>query len=70
MHKFKTTAYQNLSDFIYGKSLHPIPPKKRHDNRRRTVYPEVNFTLPSMMITKETMPEVIASYREIITEMP
>lgn len=31
------------------------------------MYPEVNFTLPTMLIEKNTMPEVIANYKQIIT---
>jgi len=30
------------------------------------VFPEINFTLPQMMITQDTMPEVLRIYREII----
>ena len=30
------------------------------------VYPEINFTLPSMIVNLETMPEVIRQYREMI----
>lgn len=32
-----------------------------------TVYPELNFTLPPMLVNAETLPEVRAHYREIIT---
>ena len=31
-----------------------------------TVYPELNFTLPQMVLSRETMPEVRGHYREII----
>ena len=67
MKNFTTTAYQNLSDFVYGKSLYPVTLKNGLSIGGGTMYPEVNFTLPTMSITKETMPEVIANYREIIT---
>lgn len=64
---FNQTAYENLSDFIYGKSLYPIELKNGMVIGGGIVYPEVNFTLPAMLIQKETMPEVINIYKEIIT---
>ena len=64
---FTTTAYQNLNDFVYGKSLHPVALKNGMVIGGGTVYPEINFTLPPMLITQDTMPEVIRNYKEIIT---
>ena len=61
------TAYENLSDFVYGKSLKPINLKNGMIIGGGTVYPEINFTLPPMAIEKNTMPEVIKNYKEIIT---
>ena len=60
-------AYQNLSDFIFGKSLKPVALKNGMVIGGGTVYPEINFTLPPMLVTKESMPEIIRNYREIIT---
>jgi methanol--5-hydroxybenzimidazolylcobamide Co-methyltransferase len=65
--KFTKTAYQNLDDFIYGKCVHPISLKNGMVIGGGLVYPEVNFTLPTMTITQDTMGEVIRNYREIIT---
>jgi len=65
--QFNQTAYTNLNDFVYGKALHPVVLKNGMSIGGGTVYPEINFTLPPMLITKETMPEVIKNYREIIT---
>jgi methanol--5-hydroxybenzimidazolylcobamide Co-methyltransferase len=67
MATFTKTAYQNISDFIYGKSLYPVKLKNGMAIGGGTVYPEINFTLPTMLITKETMPEVISHFRNIIT---
>jgi methanol---5-hydroxybenzimidazolylcobamide Co-methyltransferase len=64
---YTKTAYQNLDDFIYGKALHPVALKNGMVIGGGVMYPEINFTLPTMSIEKETMPEVIANYREIIT---
>lgn len=60
-------CYENLSDFIYGKSQKPIALKNGMVIGGGTVYPEINFTLPPILITQDTMPEVIANYKEIIT---
>ncbi|MEA4870661.1 MAG: methyltransferase MtaB domain-containing protein [Christensenella sp.] len=65
--RFNQTAYANLNDFVYGKALHPVVLKNGMSIGGGTVYPEINFTLPPMLITKETMPDVIKNYREIIT---
>jgi len=65
--KFTKTAYQNLDDFIYGKALYPVKLKNGMVIGGGVIYPEINFTLPTMSIEKGTMPEVIANYRELIT---
>lgn len=67
MQTFKTTAYENLSDFVYGRAIHPITLKNGMCIGGGTIYPEVNFTLPPMIIDQSTMPEVIRNYTEIIT---
>jgi len=64
---FSKTAYGDLSEFIFGKAIHPVKLKSGMTIGGGLVYPEVNFTLPPMLITKETMPEVVRNYREIIT---
>jgi len=64
---FTTTAYQNLSDFVYGKAIYPVNLKNGMSIGGGVMYPEINFTLPPMLIDAETMPEVLANYREIIT---
>jgi len=63
---YKATAYTDLSDFIYGKAKIPLKLKNGMVLGGGTLYPEINFTLPTMAITKETMPEVIRNYKEII----
>jgi len=64
---YNTTAYQNLSDFVYGKSLYPVNLKNGMSIGGGLVYPEINFTLPTMNIRQETMPDVIRNYKDIIT---
>ena len=65
--QFTKTAYENLSDFVYGKSLYPVRLKNGLSIGSGIMYPEINFTLPPMRIMKDSMPEVIKHYTEIIT---
>lgn len=64
---YTSVAYKDLNDFVYGKSIYPVTCKNGIVIGGGDVYPELNFTLPTMLITEETMPEVIRQYREIIT---
>jgi methanol--5-hydroxybenzimidazolylcobamide Co-methyltransferase len=64
---FSSTAYNKLDDFVYGSSIAPVKCKNGMVIGGGDVYPELNFTLPPMQITKDTMPEVIRQYREIIS---
>lgn len=64
---FNKLAYQSVDDFIYGQSLHPVTLKNGLVIGGGEVFPEINFTLPPMLITQETMPEVLRIYKEIIT---
>ena len=67
--EFNTTAYQNLDNFVYANAKNPVVLKNGMSIGGGTLYPEINFTLPTMMINKETMPDVIRIYTEIITEI-
>lgn len=64
---FKNIAYSNLDDFVYGKAINPVVLRNGMVIGGGVLYPEINFTLPPMLITKETMPDVIRNYKEIIT---
>ncbi|NCA99213.1 MAG: methanol--corrinoid methyltransferase [Clostridia bacterium] len=64
---FNKLAYQSVDDFIYGQSPHPVTLKNGLVIGGGEIYPEINFTLPPMLITQETMPEVLRIYKEIIT---
>lgn len=64
---FKQTAYQDLNDFIYAKAKYPVILKNKMSIGGGTMYPEINFTLPPMLIEESTMPQVIDNYKEITT---
>ncbi|MCL2008623.1 MAG: hypothetical protein FWG77_11135 [Treponema sp.] len=66
---FTETGYRDLDDFIFGKALHPITLKNGMVIGGGIVYPEINFTLPTMLIEKETLGDIKKTYSEIITEI-
>jgi methanol--5-hydroxybenzimidazolylcobamide Co-methyltransferase len=68
MPEYNTLAISRLDDFIYGVSPHPILLKNGLEIGGGTVYPELNFTLPDMVITAQTMPEVRRQYTQMINE--
>ena len=65
--QFKQLAYDSVDDFIFGKAKHPVTLRNGMVIGGGDVIPEINFTLPTMLITQETMPEVVSIYKEIIT---
>ncbi len=68
MPEFRSLSIPNLDDFVYGVSPRPVALQNGLVIGGGTVYPELNFTLPSMVITPETMEEVRAQYTQMITE--
>lgn len=64
--QFNTTAYTDLSDFLFGKAKYPVALKNGMVIGGGIVYPEINFTLPTMSINLTHMPEVIENYKNII----
>lgn len=64
--QFTKLAYDSLDDFIYGSCPHPVTCKNGMVIGGGEVYPEVNFTLPSMVATEETLPEAKEIYKAII----
>ena len=62
---FNEVLYK-MDDFIYGSSINPVVLKNGLTIGGGEILPELNFTLPTMLITKESMPKVIDQYKEII----
>lgn len=65
--QFTKLAYDSLDDFIYGVCPHPITCKNGLVIGGGEVYPEINFTLPAMEATENTLPEALSIYKEMIT---
>lgn len=63
---FSEVAYTDLDEFVYGQAKKPVNCSNGMVIGGGTVYPEVNLTLPTMLINEETMPKVLAQYEEMI----
>lgn len=59
-------AISNPKNLIFGRSPKPVATKSGMVIGGGQVYPEINFTLPPMLITAETMNRVEEHYREMI----
>lgn len=68
MQTYSNLAIQNLDDFYYGSSPHPISLKNGLKIGGGAVYPELNFTLPGMIVNESSMPEVRHQYTQMITD--
>lgn len=64
--KFTELAYTNVDEFVYGVAKKPVKCANGMVIGGGTVYPEINMTLPMMLITEETMPKVLAQYEEMV----
>jgi methanol---5-hydroxybenzimidazolylcobamide Co-methyltransferase len=65
--KYRHLAISNPDDLLFGHAPNPLTTKRGMVIGGGLVYPELNFTLPTMDVTAATMPEVLKHYREIIT---
>jgi methanol---5-hydroxybenzimidazolylcobamide Co-methyltransferase len=68
MPAYSTLAIHDLDSFIYGSSPQPVTLKNGLVIGGGTVYPELNFTLPNMIVDAASMPEVRAQYTQMITD--
>jgi methanol---5-hydroxybenzimidazolylcobamide Co-methyltransferase len=68
MPTFSSLAINDLDSFIFGSCPHPITLNNGLVIGGGDVYPELNFTLPNMIVNKDTMPEVRLQYTQMITD--
>jgi methanol--5-hydroxybenzimidazolylcobamide Co-methyltransferase len=66
MKMFSKTAYDCVGDLMYGQAKHPLKLRSGMILGAGTVYPELNFTLPTMKIEEATLPEIRTIYGDII----
>ncbi len=67
MLSYSSLAIDDPSDLCFGAAPRPLHTRKGLVIGGGTVYPELNFTLPPMLVNGETMPQVRQQYRDIIT---
>lgn len=65
MKTFTTPAINSAADLIFGKAPNPVLCGFGLHVGAGQVYPELNFTLPTMLIDETTWPSVVAHYQEI-----
>lgn len=68
MERYTRLAITDPDDLIFGVAPRPLILPNGMIIGGGLVYPELNFTLPPMSITAETMPEVRAQYAQMIEE--
>lgn len=66
MKTFTSLAIDSLDDFVFGRAPYPVTTKSGLVIGGGTVYPELNFTLPTMEIQVATMREVREQYAQMI----
>ncbi|MDR3077914.1 MAG: methanol--corrinoid methyltransferase [Planctomycetota bacterium] len=64
--KYTDLAIKRAEDLIYGSSPKPVAVRAGFSIGGGAVYPELNFTLPPMLISQETIEEVYGHYRMIV----
>lgn len=68
MPTYQQLTISELDNFVFGVSPNPVVLKNGLVIGGGLVYPELNFTLPSMKITTDSLPEVNRQYQEMIDE--
>jgi methanol--5-hydroxybenzimidazolylcobamide Co-methyltransferase len=63
--RYSKLTVSNPRDLMFGKAAHPITCGFGLTMGSGEVYPELNFTLPTMSVEERTWPEVVAHYEEI-----
>ena len=64
---FTSLAIADPADLCFGMAPSPLRTRRGMTIGGGLVYPELNFTLPAMLVDGSTMPEVRRQYRQIIT---
>jgi methanol--5-hydroxybenzimidazolylcobamide Co-methyltransferase len=67
MSTFSQLAIPLAADLRFGVAVKPLVTRRGLSIGGGTVYPELNFTLPTMFVNAATMPEVRQHYRQIIS---
>ncbi len=63
--KFSSLAVGSAAELIFGRAPQPVTCGHGLAVGAGEVYPEINFTLPTMLLEESTWPAVLEQYREI-----
>jgi methanol--5-hydroxybenzimidazolylcobamide Co-methyltransferase len=66
--KYTSLTIGRPEDLLFGRAPHPVTSRRGIVVGGGAVYPELNFTLPTMHIEASTLPEIREHYRGIVTE--
>jgi methanol--5-hydroxybenzimidazolylcobamide Co-methyltransferase len=66
MSHFARLTISHPDDLLFGIAPHPLVTRRGMIIGGGLVYPEINFTLPPMLVEEATLPEVRRNYQEII----
>jgi len=66
MSHFARLTISHTDDLLFGIAPHPLVTRRGMIIGGGLVYPEINFTLPPMLVEEATLPEVRRNYQEII----
>lgn len=64
--RYSSLAIDSAEQLIFGTAPHPVTTRSGMVIGGGTVFPEINFTLPTIEVDAERMPEVRKHYSEII----
>jgi len=67
LRNYRQLAYDTPDQLVFGHARHPVTLKNGFVIGGGEVYPEINFTLPTISVNSENRPEIMHIYREIIT---
>ena len=62
----RSVTYPDAGQLVFGQAAHPVTTRSGLRIGGGSVYPEINFTLPPMRITADTMTQVLGNYRDIV----
>lgn len=65
---FRSLAISDPDDLFFGVAPHPVTTRNGLVIGGGQVLPELNFTLPPMLVKQETIPEATEHYRQIIED--
>lgn len=68
MNTFHTLAIHDVDEFIFGRSPNPLTLYNGLKIGAGEVYPELNFTLPDMLILEQSMSDVCDQYQQMIKD--